>query len=148
MRGCLARLNYRHTLDHYNEHLDKVIMVQNFVKNKIMGKAYRRLSKMGGRVECGIGITCLLPLVCYAASDSNPSIGTVKNFVHLLDDSDLDFDRELGMLFLFLSQTISLMSTYLFQLWRTCDKKLSNRSARMTKWTPMSTRSISKSACF
>ena len=95
MRGCLARLNYRHTLDHYNEHLDKVIKVQNFVKNKIMGKAYRRLSK---KKEMGVNIDGSRVLLCYAASDNNPSIGTVKSFVHLLDDSDLDFDRELGML--------------------------------------------------
>lgn len=30
------------------------------------------------------------------ATASNPSVGTVKNFIHLLDDSDLDFDQELS----------------------------------------------------
>lgn len=32
------------------------------------------------------------------ATDNNPSLGTVKNFVHLLNDNDLDFDCDIGML--------------------------------------------------
>jgi hypothetical protein len=31
------------------------------------------------------------------ATATNPSVGTVKNFIHLLDDSELDFDQELSM---------------------------------------------------
>ncbi|KAI8145855.1 Rho GTPase activation protein [Fennellomyces sp. T-0311] len=73
-RGYLARMKYQRTLAHYKSNLDKIVQIQNYVKNKLVGDAYRRLT-----------------------TDSNPSIGTVKNFIHLLDDSDLDFDRELAL---------------------------------------------------
>ncbi|KAI9497788.1 Rho GTPase activation protein [Zychaea mexicana] len=73
-RGYLARMKYQNTLAHYKSNLDKIVRIQNFVKNKLVGDAYRKLT-----------------------TDSNPSVGTVKNFVHLLDDSDLDFDRELAL---------------------------------------------------
>ncbi|KAL1936301.1 hypothetical protein VTP01DRAFT_435 [Rhizomucor pusillus] len=74
IRGCLARMRYQRTLAYYHANIDKVVKVQNFIKNKILGNAYRKLT-----------------------TDSNPSIGTVKNFIHLLDDSDLDFDKELAL---------------------------------------------------
>ncbi|KAI9264308.1 hypothetical protein BDA99DRAFT_508960 [Phascolomyces articulosus] len=73
-RGYLARMKYQNTLTHYRDNLDKVVKVQNFVKNKLMSDAYRKLT-----------------------TDTNPSVGTVKNFIHLLDDSDLDFDREIAL---------------------------------------------------
>lgn len=73
-RGCLARLKYQQTIDYYRAHIDKIIKVQTFVKNKLLGNAYKKLT-----------------------TDSNPSISTVKSFIHLLDDSDLDFDRELAL---------------------------------------------------
>lgn len=73
-RGYLARLKYKQTLGYYNAHIDKIVKVQSFIKNKLLGNAYRKLT-----------------------TDTNPSIGTVKSFIHLLDDSDLDFDRELAL---------------------------------------------------
>jgi Ras GTPase-activating-like protein IQGAP2/3 len=27
---------------------------------------------------------------------SNPPVGTIKNFIHLLNDSDFDFEEEIG----------------------------------------------------
>ena len=30
------------------------------------------------------------------AEGKNPPVGTIKNFVHLLNDSDFDFDEEIG----------------------------------------------------
>jgi Ras GTPase-activating-like protein IQGAP2/3 len=71
-RGYLARLKYKKTIDYYNANIEKIIRVQNFVKNKLVENAYRKLT-----------------------TASNPTISTVKSFIHLLDDSDLDFDREL-----------------------------------------------------
>jgi hypothetical protein len=73
-RGYITRRKYRKTIDHYNTNIDKVIAVQNYVKNKLLGNAYRKLT-----------------------NDINPSLSTVKSFIHLLDDSDLDFDRELAL---------------------------------------------------
>ncbi|KAI7892827.1 Rho GTPase activation protein [Mucor mucedo] len=73
-RGFLVRLKYQQTIDYYKSHIEKIVKVQSFVKNKLHGNAYRKLT-----------------------TDSNPSISTVKSFIHLLDDSDLDFDRELEL---------------------------------------------------
>lgn len=73
-RGYIARCKYRQTIEHYTTNIDKVVKVQNFVKNKLQGTAYRKLT-----------------------NDTNPSLSTVKSFIHLLDDSDLDFDRELAL---------------------------------------------------
>jgi Ras GTPase-activating-like protein IQGAP2/3 len=66
-RGYLARHNYK-------SNVDKIVKVQTFIKNKLVTNAYRKLT-----------------------TESNPSIRTVKSFIHLLDDSDLDFDRELAL---------------------------------------------------
>lgn len=42
------------------------------------------------------GIIAHIWLFFLPATASNPSVGTVKNFIHLLDDSELDFDQELS----------------------------------------------------
>lgn len=73
-RGYMRRVEYRQRLDYYRAHIDQIVKVQNFIKNKLMGNAYRRLT-----------------------TDLYPSLDTVKSFIHLLDDSDLDFDRELEL---------------------------------------------------
>ncbi|KAM3578882.1 iqgap-related protein [Umbelopsis sp. WA50703] len=73
-RGFLARCRYQQKLDHYQANIDKIIKIQSFVKNKLVGDAYRKLT-----------------------TATNPSVGTVKNFIHLLDDSELDFDQELSL---------------------------------------------------
>jgi Ras GTPase-activating-like protein IQGAP2/3 len=31
------------------------------------------------------------------ATGKNPPVGTIKNFVHLLNDSNFDFEEEIGM---------------------------------------------------
>lgn len=73
-RGYLTRLRYKKTLDYYNANIEQVIKVQSFVKNKLTENAYRKLT-----------------------TDINPTVKTVKSFIHLLDDNDLDFDRELAL---------------------------------------------------
>ncbi|GAB5593632.1 iqgap-related protein [Umbelopsis nana] len=73
-RGFLARCKYHDKREYYKANMDKIIKIQSFVKNKLVGDAYRKLT-----------------------TASNPSVGTVKNFIHLLDDSELDFDQELTL---------------------------------------------------
>ncbi|CEP08000.1 hypothetical protein [Parasitella parasitica] len=73
-RGHLKKLEHKRTMDHYNTNIEKVVKVQNFVKTKLVENAYRKLT-----------------------TDTNPTVSTVKSFIHLLDDSDLDFDRELAL---------------------------------------------------
>ncbi|KAG0639909.1 hypothetical protein HOY80DRAFT_885591 [Tuber brumale] len=75
IRGALVR-SYRKAffgkLKHFKENMEKVVKIQSFVRAKQQGEAYKSL--MGGK---------------------NPPVGTVKNFVHLLNDSDFDFDEEI-----------------------------------------------------
>jgi Ras GTPase-activating-like protein IQGAP2/3 len=71
-RGVLQRTCFQAKLKHYRDNMDKVIKLQSFVRAKQQGEAYKSL--MGGK---------------------NPPVGTVKNFVHLLNDSDFDFDEEI-----------------------------------------------------
>jgi hypothetical protein len=33
----------------------------------------------------------------FAAKGKNPPIGTIKNFVHLLNDRNFDFEEEIGI---------------------------------------------------
>ncbi|KAF3192881.1 hypothetical protein TWF225_011670 [Orbilia oligospora] len=72
IRGALQRKVFHGKLQHYRQNMDKVIKLQSFVRAKQQGEAYRSL--MSGK---------------------NPPVGTVKNFVHLLNDSDFDFDEEM-----------------------------------------------------
>lgn len=45
------------------------------------------------------------------ATATNPSVGTVKNFIHLLDDSELDFDQELSE-YLHANATLNCLHQY------------------------------------
>ncbi|WEW58971.1 iqgap- protein [Emydomyces testavorans] len=72
IRGGLVRRKFAEKQRFYRENMDKVIKVQSFVRAKIQGEAYRSLT-----------------------SGKNPPVGTIKGFVHLLNDSDFDFDEEI-----------------------------------------------------
>ncbi|KAF3925345.1 hypothetical protein ABW20_dc0109411 [Dactylellina cionopaga] len=72
VRGALQRKVFHGKLQHYRQNMEKVIKLQSFIRAKQQGEAYRSL--MSGK---------------------NPPVGTVKNFVHLLNDSDFDFDEEM-----------------------------------------------------
>ncbi|PGH05510.1 hypothetical protein AJ80_08331 [Polytolypa hystricis UAMH7299] len=72
MRGSMVRAAFAEKLQFYRENMEKVIKVQSFVRAKIQGEAYRSLT-----------------------SGKNPPVGTIKGFVHLLNDSDFDFDEEI-----------------------------------------------------
>ena len=70
-RGNLVRQRFAEKKRFFKENMEKVIKVQSFVRGKIQGQAYKSLT-----------------------SGKNPPVGTVKGFVHLLNDSDFDFDEE------------------------------------------------------
>ncbi|KAI8996948.1 hypothetical protein BDB01DRAFT_862678 [Pilobolus umbonatus] len=74
VRGFLVRKRRQEVLAHYTTNLDKLIKVQKFIKEKLVMNAYHKLT-----------------------NDTNPPLKTVKSFMHLLDDSDLDFDQELEL---------------------------------------------------
>ena len=72
MRASLVRQKFAEKQRFFKANMEKVVKVQSFVRARLQGEAYKSLT-----------------------SGSNPPVGTVKNFVHLLNDSDFDFDEEI-----------------------------------------------------
>ncbi|KAL1747468.1 hypothetical protein HDZ31DRAFT_31879 [Schizophyllum fasciatum] len=72
LRGAMQRRSFRRKMAYYRENLAKVIKIQSLVRAKETREQYRQLT-MG----------------------TNVTVGTIKNFVHLLDDSEADFQEEL-----------------------------------------------------
>ncbi|KAI2792585.1 hypothetical protein POX_b02623 [Penicillium oxalicum] len=72
IRGRLIRHRFEERRRHYNQNMEKVIKAQSVIRARIQGQAYKSLT-----------------------SGKNPPVGTVKGFVHLLNDSDFDFDEEI-----------------------------------------------------
>ncbi|KAJ5156143.1 hypothetical protein N7492_008946 [Penicillium capsulatum] len=72
IRGMIIRARFEERRRHYNENMEKVIKAQSVIRGRIQGQAYKSLT-----------------------SGKNPPVGTVKGFVHLLNDSDFDFDEEI-----------------------------------------------------
>ncbi|KAF2018014.1 ras GTPase activating protein-like protein [Aaosphaeria arxii CBS 175.79] len=71
-RAMLVRRKFVEKKQFYRENMEKVIKIQSFVRGRQQGEAYKSLT-----------------------SGKNPPVSTVKNFVHLLNDSDIDFDEEI-----------------------------------------------------
>jgi Ras GTPase-activating-like protein IQGAP2/3 len=71
IRGQAVRIKFKEKQKHYKENMEKVIKIQSFVRGRLQGEAYKSLT-----------------------SGKNPPVNTVKNFVHLLNDSDFDFNEE------------------------------------------------------
>jgi Ras GTPase-activating-like protein IQGAP2/3 len=71
-RGMLVRQKFVEKKKFYKENMEKVIKIQSFIRGRQQGEAYKSLT-----------------------SGKNPPVSTVKNFVHLLNDSDIDFDEEI-----------------------------------------------------
>ncbi|KAK7634528.1 hypothetical protein IWX49DRAFT_35853 [Phyllosticta citricarpa] len=71
-RGKLIRTRFQEKKKYYRENMEKVIKVQSFFRARQQGEAYKSLT-----------------------TGKNPPVNTVKNFVHLLNDSDVDFDEEI-----------------------------------------------------
>ena len=71
IRGKQVREKFAEKQRFFKANMEKVVKVQSFIRGKIQGEAYKSLT-----------------------SGANPPVGTVKGFVHLLNDSDFDFDEE------------------------------------------------------
>ena len=71
IRGNQVRGKFAEKQRFFKANMEKVVKVQSFIRGKIQGEAYKSLT-----------------------SGTNPPVGTVKSFVHLLNDSDFDFDEE------------------------------------------------------
>lgn len=71
IRGKKVREMFVEKQRFFKANMEKVVKVQSFIRAKIQGEAYKSLT-----------------------SGTNPPVGTVKGFVHLLNDSDFDFDEE------------------------------------------------------
>ncbi|OCT49522.1 RasGAP-like protein [Cladophialophora carrionii] len=71
MRARAIRTRFAEKQRHYKENMEKVVKIQSVVRAKIQGKAYKSLT-----------------------AGKNPPVGTLKGFVHLLNDSDFDFEEE------------------------------------------------------
>ena len=71
IRGKQVREKFAEKQRFFKANMEKVVKVQSFIRGKIQGEAYKSLT-----------------------SGTNPPVGTVKGFVHLLNDSDFDFDEE------------------------------------------------------
>ncbi|KAH7344769.1 hypothetical protein B0J17DRAFT_607929 [Rhizoctonia solani] len=72
LRGALQRRNFRQKMQYFRDNLDKVVKIQSLFRAKEQREQYRQLT-MG----------------------KNVNVGTIKNFVHLLDDSEADFEDEI-----------------------------------------------------
>ncbi|KAI9781296.1 MAG: hypothetical protein M1839_006089 [Geoglossum umbratile] len=72
VRGQLVRKDFSEKQRFFKENMEKVVKIQSFVRGRLQGEAYKSLT-----------------------SGKNPPVGTIKGFVHLLNDSDFDFDEEI-----------------------------------------------------
>ncbi|KAI6250651.1 Ras GTPase-activating-like protein rng2 [Erysiphe necator] len=71
-QALLFRLKFEEKLRYFKENMEKVVKIQSFVRSRLQGEAYKILT-----------------------TGKNPPVNTVKNFVHLLNDSDFDFNEEI-----------------------------------------------------
>lgn len=71
IRGHLVRRRFEEKKRYFKENMEKVVKIQSFVRAKVQGEAYKSLT-----------------------TGKNPPVNAVKNFVHLLNDSDFDFNEE------------------------------------------------------
>lgn len=72
LRGVLQRRKFRAKMEYYKSNLDKIVQIQSLFRAKETREQYRQLT---------LG--------------TNVTVGTIKNFVHLLDDSEADFQEEI-----------------------------------------------------
>jgi len=72
MRAAAVRMRFAEKQRYFKENMEKVVKIQSVVRAKIQGKAYKSLT-----------------------AGKNPPVGTLKGFVHLLNDSDFDFNEEI-----------------------------------------------------
>lgn len=114
-RGLVVRQKYAEKKQFYKENMEKVIKIQSFVRGRQQGEAYKSLT-----------------------SGKNPPVSTVKNFVHLLNDSDIDFDEEIGKIIMHSNQMtvlIVLQSLSAYErLWFSMSDKMNLPSNTLINW--------------
>ncbi|CAG8958369.1 hypothetical protein HYFRA_00011046 [Hymenoscyphus fraxineus] len=71
-KASLVRAKFAEKKRYFKENMEKVVKLQSFVRGRLQGEAYKSLT-----------------------TGKNPPVNTVKNFVHLLNDSDFDFNEEI-----------------------------------------------------
>jgi Ras GTPase-activating-like protein IQGAP2/3 len=71
-RGLLQRRKFQNKLKHYRDNLHKVVKIQSLFRANQQREQYKQLT---------LG--------------KNVNVSTIKNFVHLLDDSETDFQEEI-----------------------------------------------------
>jgi Ras GTPase-activating-like protein IQGAP2/3 len=74
LRGATERKKFKAKMQYYRDNLSQVINIQALYRAKETREQYRQLT---------LG--------------TNVSVGTIKNFVHLLDDSEADFREEMAV---------------------------------------------------
>ncbi|KAG0144428.1 hypothetical protein CROQUDRAFT_47337 [Cronartium quercuum f. sp. fusiforme G11] len=74
IRGLLVRRMFFERLIHYHHHLDKVVKVQSVFRSRQAATQYRHLQRK-----------------------VNVPIGAIKAFLHLLSDSDADYEEEIAL---------------------------------------------------
>ena len=72
IRARMVRSRFAEKKRFFKENMEKVVKIQSVVRAKIQGEAYKSLT-----------------------NGKNPPVGTLKGFVHLLNDSNFDFDEEI-----------------------------------------------------
>ncbi|KUI70913.1 Ras GTPase-activating-like protein rng2 [Cytospora mali] len=70
-QAFIVRARFEEKKRYFRENMERVVKIQSFVRGKLQGEAYKSLT-----------------------TGKNPPVGAVKNFVHLLNDSDFDFNEE------------------------------------------------------
>ncbi|KAL0935096.1 Ras GTPase activating [Colletotrichum truncatum] len=71
-KAFTVRAKFEEKKRFFNENMQKVVKIQSLVRAKIQGDAYKSLTH-----------------------GKDPPVNAVKNFVHLLNDSDFDFNEEI-----------------------------------------------------
>ncbi|KAF9110510.1 hypothetical protein BGX27_006237 [Mortierella sp. AM989] len=74
VRGFLQRKKFQERQEFYKSNVDSIVKMQSVFRAKAAGDAYRSLT-----------------------TGANPPITTLKTFLHLLNDSDFDFEEELEL---------------------------------------------------
>ncbi|KAG0056318.1 hypothetical protein BGZ83_005686 [Gryganskiella cystojenkinii] len=74
LRGFLQRKKYLERQHFYHENMQSIVKMQSIFRAKVAGDAYKSLT-----------------------TGANPPITTLKSFLHLLNDSDFDFEEELEL---------------------------------------------------
>lgn len=71
-KASLVRAKFVEKQRFFKENMEKVVKIQSFIRGRLQGEAYKSLT-----------------------TGKDPPVNTVKNFVHLLNDSDFDFNEEI-----------------------------------------------------